>query len=233
MKPAYFRRQPVATRALGILVTACAATACASSGSFAGDSVAPLIAQQRVTATAPKRPLQVVFDWSLRERESRFTGSGAARVQPPYLGRLDLFGPRGETYLSAAIDGERMQLPAGAPADVLPPPAMLWSALGVLYPPADAELIGTSTNGTGEPRLEYARGRERWRFRVQDDMLRYAEWLNGADGRRTVELEGTAGPGVPARAVYRDWLAFRELELSVKTIEEVEAFSSDVFSIPR
>lgn len=206
---------------------------CASGGAFASGPPAPLIAQQRVDATAPAEPLQIQFAWTLREREARFSGEGAARVQPRYSGRLDLFGPRGESYLSASIQDSELRLPPGTPEDVLPPPALLWAALGVLYPPTGASLVATSTDPAGETRLEYARGDERWRFRLQDDMLRYAEWQNGADGRRTVELEGDTGSGLPGRALYRDWIAFRELELTLQNVEEVDAFPEDIFRIPR
>lgn len=207
-------------------------TACASSGGFATGEPAPLIAQQQVEATAPAQRLHVVFSWSLRDRDARFTGDGVARVQPPYRGRLDLFGPRGETYLEAAIDGESLRLPPGSPTDALPPAALLWAALGVLYPPDGATLVATSTDA-GETFLEYARGDERWRFRLQDDMLRYAEWQDGASGRRTVEVEAGQGAAFPARTLYRDWLAFRELELTLETVEIVDAFSEDIFRIPR
>ncbi len=208
------------------------AAGCAG-GAFAGGPPAPLIAQQRVQATAPTQAVQITFDWTLREGDARFSGAGVARVQPPYMGRLDLFGPRGETYLQAALHHEALRLPPGAPADPLPPAAMLWAALGVLYPPAGATLVATSTDAHGETRLEYARGAERWRFRLQDDMLRYAEWQSGGDGRRTVELEGQSSAGLPQRALYRDWIAFRELELTLGNTEPVDAFPDEIFDVPR
>lgn len=218
--------------ALALATVLIAAGACASSREFAAGPPAPLIAQRHVAATAPRVALQIVFDWSLRDRDARFSGAGAARVQPAYRGRLDLFGPRGESYLRAAVlDGELL-LPPGAPSDALPPPELLWAALGVLYPPADAELLGTRTGADGTF-LEYGRGDERWRFRLQDDKLRYAEWLSGGDGRRTVELEGDGGSGLPQRTLYRDWTAFRELELILTEIDEVDAFPDDIFTIPR
>ncbi len=209
------------------------AAACATGGDFATGEPAPRIAERLVAATAPAQPVHVEFDWSLRDREARFTGAGVARVQPPYRGRLDLFGPRGEAYLVAAIEAEQMYLPPGADAQALPPAALLWAALGVLYPPTGATLVGTSTTADGETQLEYARGGERWRFRLRDDMLRSAEWQSGSDGRRTVELQGTVDPGLPQRALYRDWVAFRELELTIRTVEVSDAFSDDVFRIPR
>ena len=64
----------------------------------------PELAQQLVDSTALRRPLHLVFSWNFTEENARFSGQGATRVEPPYRARLDLFGPRGETYLAAAAE---------------------------------------------------------------------------------------------------------------------------------
>src|SRR5690606_9098985 len=74
----------------------------------------PALAREAAEATAPQRTLQILFDWNVRERDARFNGRGVARVQPPYHARLDLFGPRGEGYLTAALVEEDLRLPAAA-----------------------------------------------------------------------------------------------------------------------
>jgi hypothetical protein len=73
----------------------------------------------------------------------RFNGRGVARIEPPYHARLDLFGPRGDTYLSAALVDDQIRLPPGVQAVQLPPPALMWAVLGVVAPPAEAVLVGT------------------------------------------------------------------------------------------
>src|SRR5215207_7239487 len=56
-------------------------------------------------AALPMGPFQVNFSWSLEEGGSRASGRGVVRVEAPERIRLDLFGPRGETYLVAALNG--------------------------------------------------------------------------------------------------------------------------------
>jgi hypothetical protein len=189
----------------------------------------PAVAQAAVAATALERPLHVVFGWTLQEREARFSGRGVTRYAPPSRARLDLFGPRDETYLSAALVGMDLRLPAAAPAVPLPPPPLLWSVLGIVRPPEDARLVRARRDGN-TTELEYERAGEQWTFRLEGDDLRHAE-ANGPGGRRTVELSGTGAHGLPQRAVYRDWPAFRELRLDLQEANEVDGFPQDIWNV--
>jgi hypothetical protein len=113
---------------------------------------------------------------------------------------------------------------------VLPPPALLWSSLGVFRRPADAPLTSTAReNGTLV--LGYARAETRWLFRFEDELLRGTAWSDRS-GRRTVELTGEAGFGVPGTAQFRDWAEFRELTLRVTDVEERTGFEPDVWVLP-
>jgi hypothetical protein len=189
------------------------------------------VAQAVIDSTTLRRPLHIVFAWTFTEQNARFSGQGAARVQPPYYARLDLFGPRGETYLAAAAAGDSLRLPPAlnpAMRAVIPPVALLWSALGVLRAPEGAALDLTRQAGDTTV-VGYSRGDERWRFRAVRGKLQYAEW-NGPDaGRRTVELRGVGAQGLPAVAVYRDWAAFRELTLTLERANEVAAFPPETW----
>lgn len=170
----------------------------------------------------------MVFHWGLTERDGRFSGDGVTRVAAPYRARLDLFGPRGETYLSAALVGMDLRIPQAANDAPLPPPALFWSALGVFRPPPAATLVGTARDGSTLA-LEYARGEEHWRFQFRNNHLRHAEWQGPGKGRRTVELKGEGAFGLPRQAVYRDWIAFRELKLELREVEEVHGFPADTW----
>src|SRR5688572_22908702 len=173
-----------------ILLPALAA-GCASSGvelpAASETPPNPQVAQAVVDSTALRQPLHIVFAWNFSEENARFSGQGSTRVQPPHHARLDLFGPRGETYLAAAAVGDSLRLPPALPAalrSVVPPVALLWSALGVLRAPEGAQLDLTHQSGDTTV-VGYARGAERWRFRSVRGRLQYAEW-NGPDaGRRT------------------------------------------------
>jgi hypothetical protein len=220
------RRARMAAVALAVMVGG--AAGCAT---VPGDGPADPAAEARaVAATAPQQPMQVFFDWNMSDRDARFNGRGVLRVDRGYRARVDLFGPRGETLTAGVIEGEQMRVvPAGSEA-LLPPPAMLWSALGVFRAPADAVLAGTTTIEDGFV-LGYARGDTRWTFRFEDDALRSAEWVEGR-ARRTVVLSCTAPHGVPQQAVFRDWTEFRELTLRVTDVEQRTGFDRDVWILP-
>lgn len=204
--------------------------ACAARGRPVDIPVAQSAVERAVRATAPSRPLRVVFDWELREREGRFSGRGVARIEPPYRARLDLFGPRGEGVLTAALVGDELRLPPGAEeARVpIPPPALLWSVLGVFRPPP-AELTAAARED-GRLRVEYAGVDGRWRFLLDGDRLVEAEWRGDGDALRRVETNGAAAFGVPDDVVYRNYEAFRQLELDVDQVDEVDSFPAEIWT---
>ena len=90
--------------------------------------VEPGVEQRALAATRPITDRLLVFGWSLREGQSRFSGAGAARMTTDYRARLDLFGPQDVPYLSALLRGDRLTLPPGMPARMVPPAPLLWSA---------------------------------------------------------------------------------------------------------
>lgn len=191
----------------------------------------PQLARQLMESSALDRPLRLVFSWNYTEENARFSGRGATRVEPPYKARLDLFGPRGETYLAAAAVGDELRLPAGmAPSlrAMVPPVALLWTALGVLRAPEGATLASTQQRGDTLV-IGYTREQERWSFRAVGGRLQYAEWIGPQSGRKTVELRGSAAHNLPAVAVYRDWPAFRELTLTLDQVNEVTSFPEDTW----
>lgn len=180
----------------------------------------------RATTTAP--PRQAAFQWTLDEGGSRVQGRGVVRYQTPERIRLDLFGPRNETYLSAALVGEQFRLPPNAAAGVaLPSPALLWGGLGAVRPPAGSRLEG-ATAGAGATVLRYsAPGDEVYRYRLSGE----------GEGARLMELERIGASGVLEsvtldwgaagelrRARYRNPGEFRELTLDVQSIRDVEAY---------
>ena len=216
---------------LPILFIAACAPAASIQPPASQDPPQPQLAQQLVEATALGRPLHIVFSWTFTEENARFSGRGSTRVEPPYKARLDLFGPRGETYLAAAAVGDSLRLPPNlAPAvrSIVPPIALLWSALGVLRAPEGARLAATAQRGDTVI-VGYTRAEERWSFRAVAGRLQYAEWNGPNSGRRTVELRGAGAFNLPAVAVYRDWAAFRELTLTLDQANEAPSFSADIW----
>lgn len=192
--------------------------------------IQPGVEERVVAETAPARSRRTVFDWTFRDRDARFTGKGVARTEPAYRGRLDLFGPRGEGYLQAVLIGDSLRLPSGVAAAPLPPPALLWSTLGVVRPPRGVELVH-ATAGDDRTELVYSAGDERWRYVLSGGRLQLAEHDRPKLGRETVELEYKEGLAVPARSVYRDWAAFRELVLTVDEVNDVDTFPPETWTL--
>ncbi len=221
-------------RAQVALLLAVAAAACGGSGVPAQQAGPPATDSSLVSEAMSRNqlpgPLQIVFAWALQERESKFSGDGVTRVAPPDRARLDLFGPRGEGYLSAAFVAGEVRLPPGAPSTPLPPPPLLWSALGVFQPPPGTNLVRTRQDGN-RLELDYAAGDETWRYRFENGRLRHVEWTARRGGRRTVELEGAAALGLPGKAVYRDWPQFVELRLTLSDAFNVAGFSPDIWNV--
>jgi hypothetical protein len=217
-------------RVFAMVGAAAAVSACAAVGAGEAGPPDPEAEARAVAQTTPQQRLHVIFNWDMRDRDARFNGQGVLRLDTGYRARVDLFGPRGETYAAAIVDGEEMQVvPAGADA-MLPPPALLWSALGVFRPPVGAPLTGT-TAADGRLNLVYERDGTTWRFGFEDGLLRSTEWT-ARDGRRTVQLTGAAAHGLPQQAAFRDWTEFRELTLRVTDVEQRTAFGPDVWILP-
>lgn len=208
-----------------LAVLALGVTGCATSG--LPETLDPDVAAAAIRQTAPDRPLQAVFDWVILDGEARFTGSGAARIEPPYRARLDLFGPTGEGYLSAALVGKDLRLPPGTPAERLPPPAMLWAALGVVTPPDEAVLVGTRVTAE-RTELYYDVGESRLRYTIAAGRLVSARW-DGPGRRMTLALEGRVEPGLPREAFFRDPSAGMELKLNVETVDEVDPYPPEIW----
>ena len=221
----------VMLKKIGIIMLVAGCTPSAVQTPGPQDPPRPQLAQQVIDSTALRRPLQLVFSWNFTEQNARFSGRGATRAAPPYQARLDLFGPRGETYLSAAAVGDQLRLPAAMPPalrEIVPPVALLWTALGVLRAPEGATLQYTQQRGD-TLMVGYTRADERWSFRVVRGRLQYAEWVGPQSGRKTVELRGSGSHQLPAVAVYRDWPNFRELTLTLDQVNEVASFPEDTW----
>lgn len=215
--------------ALAVTYTAALLGGCTGSARPAQPGpIDPTLEPAAVSSTQLRSRLRVVFEWSLQDRDARFTGDGVARVEPPYRARLDLFGPRGEGYLSAALVDFELRLPPGATAELLPPPPLLWSVLGVFRAPPNAELVDASGDSV-RSELQYRAGEETWRFLLQNGRLQRVEWQGPGQGRQTVELQQYDARGLPKRAVYRDLREFRELSLELTQAYEVDSFPPEIW----
>ena len=182
-----------------------------------------------VAATALRSPLRLVFGWSVQDRDARFAGDGAARLEAPYKARLDLFGPHGVTLLSAAVVDFELRMPPGAPANLLPPPTLMWSVIGVFRAPQGAALVSAQRDSV-KSTLQYRAGDEVWTFKLERGQLSHVEWQGPNQGRQTVEIKGYHARGVPSQVVYRDWREFRELTLELNEVHDAQSFPADTWT---
>ncbi|HEX6747867.1 MAG TPA: hypothetical protein VF092_11305 [Longimicrobium sp.] len=221
-----------ATAAGGAGAPAASPSPAPAAGSGAAAASPDSIAEALRRATVPSSPRQAQFGWSLDEAGSRFSGRGVARYAAPDRFRLDLFGPRGETILAAALVDETPRIPAAvAERFKLPSPALLWAAVGVVRPPSSARLTSATDEG-GRVTLRYDLGSDgTLEYRAQDGRLQSVRRTKSGGVEESVELE-RGGDGALKAARYRDWPAYRNLNLTLESSTDVASFADDVWSPP-
>ena len=191
-----------------------------------------VIAAQVQRATLPASPRQANFTWALDESGARFNGRGVARFRAPDRFRLDLFGPRGETYLAAALVDETPRVPAALTQQRfrLPSPALLWGVVGVVRPPSGARLLSATAGET--TLLRYDLGDEgTLEYRVRGSSLQSVRRLKGGGVQESIDLEH-GSDGAIRSARYREWIALRTLNLTLESTNDVASFSEDIWSPP-
>ena len=188
------------------------------------------VAERALRTTMPESPVQITFDFRLREADLRFAGRGVARIEPPYRVRIDLFSNQGEGLFRAALVGSDLRVPPGVPLDLAPPPALLWAALGVFRPDADLQLRGGRDGGDRTMSLRYggAAG-EDLRFRLADGLLLRAEIFEDGHLIEEVDLELDGSSQRVVETVYRNRALFVELTFTLKSEETVESFPPEIW----
>ena len=153
-----------------------------------------------------------------------------ARLEPPDKARLDLFFDNGETAAIAALVGDELRVPAALPLELVPPPALLWAALGVFRPGAGAEVLeGRRADEAVELRFALPGG-DLIRFRIRDRRVVEAAVLKeGAEVERVVVAGSEEGSAYPAEATYRNLRDYRELELRLESFEHVDPFPPHIW----
>ncbi len=184
--------------------------------------------------TRLRRATRIVFRWELNESGVRMHGKGVARIEEPYRARLDLFLSNGETVVRAALVGEDLRLPPGAPRDILPPPELMWGVLGVFRPEQETTLLGADRLEGGATRLRYRYpDGEELHYHVEDGRVTTIALLDDAHTTQRVQLSLSPDSQFPEKATYRDLTAFRELKLTRESVESVESYPADIWDLAR
>ena len=188
------------------------------------------VAEEALVATMPETPVQITFDFRLKEADLRFEGEGVARVEPPYRVRIDLFSTRGEGLFRAALVGSDLRVPPGVPLELAPPPALLWAALGVFRPDSGLRVLEGRSVKNGSVTLRYGGDAgEDLRFRLTEGLLTRAEIYQDGHLIEEVDLELNESSENVVETVYRNRALFLELTFSLKSVETVESFPSDIW----
>lgn len=227
------RRGAVSARLLALGVGAAVLGSCGGPGQVVIVE-APLNVQELVlrveTGERLQTPLRVVFDWEMAERGgARVDGRGAARLEPPYKARLDLFLGNGEPAGAASLVDDDLRLPTQLPPSVLPPPNLLWAALGVFRPGLGTALLGAERVEGGRIDVRYGLpGDEVAVYRLLDGRIERVEVTRGGTvvQRLTVERDAL---GVPVEALFRDLVDVRELRLIRESVAQTEPFPADIW----
>jgi hypothetical protein len=190
----------------------------------------PRVAAGALDATRPEAPTRLRFDFRVKEADLRFNGRGLARIEPPYRVRLDLFTGGGETLFQAALVEGTLRVPAWAPRELAPPPALLWASLGIFRPDPDLRLLGGRQDEAGEVTLRYG-GEDalELRFMLTDGRLTRAELHREGHLTEEVDLSLDEESGTVVETVYRNLSLFLELTFSLESSEHVASFSPDIW----
>jgi len=172
-------------------------------------------------AQLPSGYRQIVFDWELEDRELSGRGEGVARVAGPDSARLDLFLAGGFGSGAAVLIADSLRVTGGSVARrFIPPPPLLWAALGRLAVPSATD---TTARVDGELlRVDIGKPTN-WRLTFRRDSLVRVERIRGGRIIEWVERNG-------ANVRYRSEEARRALSLTVKRVLEVPPFDASIWA---
>jgi hypothetical protein len=219
MRPIRTRRSIVlATLLLGSSLLACAPRLRPLPG-----VPAPAVLPRATLSGAQRR---IVFQWQLEDPDITARGEGAARIAPPDSARLDFFLAGGSASGAAVLIDCELRLPSRAEdfsRRLVPPPPLLWAALGRLAIPALHDTVvrvdaDTLRADIGAPVA--------WRLTFVRDTLRRVERV---DGGRVTEWVERSGDG---RLRYRHAVSRRQLDLLITRSDDVSAFDPAIWTLP-
>jgi hypothetical protein len=191
--------------------------------------LAPLTGEARPSSSLPVTRLmpghtQIVFNWDLDDRDMSGRGEGVARVASPDSARLDFFLAGGLGNGAAVLIGDSLRTPGGDMARrFIPPPTLLWAALGRVALPNLPDTVirvdgGTLRADIGSP--------VRFRLTFEHDSLVRAERVEGGRVAEWVERSGS-------RMRYRNEGARRSLQLVVTRTEHPPGFDATIWRFDR
>ncbi|HEX6575433.1 MAG TPA: hypothetical protein VF042_10735 [Gemmatimonadaceae bacterium] len=206
-------RNVLAIVAASVAVAGCAPRAKPLSGTLAPERKLPGI-------EIPAGHRRIVFRWDYEENALLARGEGAARIASPDSARVDLFLNGGLAVGRAILIGNTIRATNQAQVErFLPPPPMMWAALGRLAIPALPDTVITME---GES-LHADIGRPvAWRVTITGNRIMQLARINGGRIVEVVtrDMGGRLLYEVPGR---------RKLWLGITRDEEVPAFDASIW----
>lgn len=194
---------------------ACAPAAAPLSGVLAPDRTLPSILM-------PAGHRHLVFKWDYQEGDIAARGDGSIRTAAPDSARLDFFLGGGLGAGGAILIGDSIRTPNAAMAKkYIPPPPLLWAALGRLsIPPLPDTVVKIDGALT---RADIGRPLQ-WRVTLKGDTLVALEHIS--DGRITESLNREANGTMTFQAPG----ARRTLRLTILR-DEIGSFDASIWSL--
>ncbi len=215
----------MAVRRTGLVALCLAlAPACAPRLEPLSGTVAPTVALP--PAELPSGSRRIVFRWELEDPDMIARGEGAARVTSPDSARLDFFLAGGLASGAAVLVGDDLRVPSAAASlsrRLVPPPPMLWAALGRLAVPVTRDTVVRVDGDTlrADIGLPVA-----WRVTFVRGVLGRIERV---DGGRVIEWVQRSADG---QLRYRHEVNRRQLDLFILRTDPVSGFDSEIWILP-
>lgn len=163
---------------------------------------------------------RIVFSWDYKERVFSAKGDGVARIAPPDSVRIDLFLENGSYSGFVIMIGDSLtRVSQDEARRSLPPPPLLWAALGVVMV-TDADTVARQDGDT----LRVEIGREpAWRLAFASRMLGRMERISSGRIEQTVERRDST------YVVYRQPAAGKSLVLTVRRFIPETGFDAAIW----
>lgn len=188
---------------------------------------------QLPAAQLPTTPQMYRFEWKYSDDTFDVDGEGVVRTGPPERARLDLFIAGGYGSGLAVLDGDSLFVPGiDMIRRFLPPPPLLWGALGRLALPAGRDTVARLDGDTLRADISgTAIDKRTWRVHFASTRLARIERI---DGDRVVEwVERVPQADGTLRLRYTNASGRRSLQLLVTEILNVnEGFDDAIWRVP-
>jgi hypothetical protein len=163
---------------------------------------------------------QVAFKWEMDDNTIVARGDGVARLAPPDSARVDLFLAGGFGAAAAVLIGDSLRVPRGGGVErMVPPPPLLWAALGRLALPAVPDTIIRVLGDT----LRASLGTPvQWRVTAVANELTRVERISGDRIVEWVER-------IPGQRVRYELSGQRSLVLHIQTRQPAPPFDASIW----